>query len=133
MPETIWEFETARFRVALEVEPEDFDPADRFEFEEDIEYARSGDLAAWFSATVKVYLDGRLIGRDDLGACSYRTLEEFYTGHRDPNPLNRNCTAYRAAHGENAVICHYFPGMVLEAIRKARNTLAETPKMRAVA
>lgn len=131
--DTVWEFKTARFRVAFEVEPENLDPEDGFEGEEDIELARSGDPAAWFSARVAVYLDGRQVGSDSLGACSYRSFEDFYAAHRDPDPLNRNCTIYRAAQGENACVCHYFPDMVREAIREARTTLAANPKMRSVA
>jgi hypothetical protein len=34
--ETVWSFETARFVVALEIEPEDMDPADSFEFDEEV-------------------------------------------------------------------------------------------------
>ena len=41
--EQVWKFETARFTVALEIEPEDMDyPADLFEFQEDIDAVREG-------------------------------------------------------------------------------------------
>jgi hypothetical protein len=49
---------------------------------------------------------------------------EFYTGHRDTDPMNRNCSIMRAARSENVVICHYFPSMVQEAISAARTELA---------
>jgi hypothetical protein len=34
--------------------------------------------------------------------------------------MNRNCSIMRAARGGNVCICHYFPGMVAEAINAAR-------------
>lgn len=119
--EEIWRFDTARYTVALEVAPEDMDPADSFEFPEDIEAVRSGAVE-WFTARVAVYRDGAEVAADYLGGCAYRTFEEFYTSHRDPDPMNRNCTLMRAAHpaGPNVTICHYFPGMVAEAVRMAR-------------
>lgn len=120
---TAWEFKTARFRVALEIEPEDMDPADSFEFEDDIAAVRNGDVE-WFCAVVSVYLDGRLIGGDTLGGCAYRTIREFYTSHRD-HP--RNTMASRAA---GVIYCTYFPSMVRQAVAEARRTLCETPKLR---
>ena len=52
--ETVWEFRTKQFRVALEIWPEDMDPADSFEFQEDIDAVRTGAVE-WFQATVSVY------------------------------------------------------------------------------
>ena len=123
MRETIWQFETRRFRVALEIEPEDMDPADSFEFQEDIDAIRNGDVE-WFQAMVAVYYKPNRgpdirIGFDTLGACAYKTLCEFYTSHHDPDPMNRNCSIMRAK-GGNYTICHYFPSMVREAIAQAR-------------
>lgn len=126
----VWKFETAKFKVALVVERELDDPADHFEFESDVEYARSGDLCAWFCARVVVSKwnaekgDWVEIGDDALGGCSYASIEDFYTGHRDADPMNRNCTTFRAAHGDNAAVCHYFPSMVKEAVSVAKSTLA---------
>ena len=84
--ETVWTFDTPNFRVALEIEPEDMDPADSFEFPEDIEAVRSGTVE-WFVASVVVYAGDdpdslTEIGRDSLGGCAYRTVREFYTEHR---------------------------------------------------
>lgn len=74
--ETVWTRSTARFTVALDVTPEDTDPADSFEREEDIEFAREGGWH-WFTARVRVLWDHNVIGQDLLGACSYHDLEEF--------------------------------------------------------
>ena len=126
----VWKFETAKFKVALVVEREIDDPSDHFEFDSDVEYAGSGDLCAWFCARVVVSKwntekgDWFEVGDDVIGGCSYSSIEEFYTGHRDADPMNRNSTIFRAAHGENAVVCRYFPGMVKEAVSVARSTLA---------
>ena len=61
--ETIWEFRTRHFLVTFDVTPEECDPADSFEFAEDIEAVRSGAVD-WFTARVAVYL---LDGRGDRG------------------------------------------------------------------
>lgn len=122
--ETLWAFDTPNFRVALEVAPEDTHPSELCEFDEDFEFALEGG-SHWFVASVAVYYgddedDLMEIGRDVLGGCSYRSFEEFYTAHRDPDPMNRNCSIMRASRGENVSICHYFPDMVRKAIRDAR-------------
>jgi len=131
--ETVWEFNTARFRVTLEIEPEDMDPADSFEFQEDIDAVRNGTVE-WFQAVVSVYLDGKRVGWDSLGGCAYYSVREFYTSHRDPNPMNRNCTIMRQARAGSPdakySICHYFPSMVHEAIAHARKNLCDIPKLR---
>ena len=124
----VWSFETARFRVVLEVEPCEEDPADSFQFEEDVEAVRSGRVE-WFNAHIVVYHQGdscddwHELARDVLCCCSYSTVREFYTSHRDADPMNRNSSIMRAAKGENVAICHYFPGMVSEAIAEARRHL----------
>lgn len=119
-----WTFETASFLVALRTEPEDTDPADSFQFEDDIAAVREGAVE-WFRATVEVYgPEGEMLGADLLGCCAYATVREFYTAHRDPAPLNRNCSLMRAACGENVCIGHYFPDMVRAAITAARKTIA---------
>lgn len=137
MTETVWQFDTPRFRVALEIEPEDMDPADSFQFAEDIDAVRSGRVE-WFCASVVVYAGEDAdnlteIGRASLGGCAYRTVREFYAGHRDPDPMNRNSSVMRAKNGENAVICHYFPGMIAAAIAEARKHADSVKSLRAVA
>jgi hypothetical protein len=134
--ETVWEFNTKRFRVALEIGEETTDPADSFQFQEDIDAVYNGDVA-WFWCRVAVYLKADKhtkieLGADSLGCCAYSSVQEFYTSHRDPDPMNRNCTIMRAARGRNAYICYYFPGMVSQAIGAARRRLTNMPAMRAV-
>lgn len=127
-----WSFETDQFFVGFYAEPEDLDPADSFELAEDIEAVRSGAVE-WFSAAVRVYYKRNednphrwlLIGSDYLGGCAYNTVREFYTGHRDPNPMHRNSSIMRKVQGDNVVICHYFPGMVREAIADVRRTVGD--------
>jgi|SRR6185312_2272160 len=121
--DALWTFETARFAVEFHAEPEDLDPADSFEFPEDIEFATSGDPEHWFGAAVYVRdkATGEIIGRDYLGACSYNSFLEFYTSHRGKDPENRNILAMKA---RNTVICHYFPDMVRQAIADARRSVA---------
>jgi hypothetical protein len=124
--ETVWQFETANFKIALEVTDCQDDPADSFEFPEDIEGIRNGSVA-WFDARVSVYKNGHRVGVDHLGHCAYKTVEEFYQGHRDRDPMNRNSSIMRATRGDDVVfICHYFPSMVAEAIADARKTLGCT-------
>lgn len=119
--EFVWTHETARFLVALHIEPEDMDPADSFQFEDDIEAVRSGAVE-WFCAMVEVYgPEGELLGRDTLGGCAYETVREFYTSHRNPNPEQRNTLATKA---RGVCICHYFPDMVRTAISEARKHIS---------
>jgi hypothetical protein len=115
-------FSTAQFEVRAYVQPEDLDPADSFEFPEDIEAIRNGSIE-WFCVTVEVRKNGHVIGSDHLGGCAYKTVSEFFEGHRDANPLNRNSSIMRAALGHNTSLGHYFPSMVSEAIADARRTL----------
>jgi hypothetical protein len=117
--EVVWEFCTAHFRICLEIEPEEMDPADSFQFEDDIEAVRNGSVE-WFCASVVVYFDGREIARDSLGGCAYNSVREFYTSHRDPDPTNRNTIETNKRHQ----ICHYFPSMVTEAVSEARKAFA---------
>lgn len=121
--ENIWRFDTARYRVDLDVTPCEEDPRDNFEFEEDIEAIESGRVA-YFDARCVVYrYDGHdpvKVGADYLGGCAYESVHDFIAGHRDKNPMNRNCSVMLAARGSNVRICNYFPGMVSEAIEEAR-------------
>jgi hypothetical protein len=109
--ETAWEFRTKRFRVALEIEPEDMDPADSFQFQDDIDAVRNGAVE-WFYARVAVYLDGERIAWDGLGGCAYESVRDFYTSHR--------------IHKEG----NYFTDMVRQAIDEARKVLCNRPIVR---
>ncbi len=128
--ETLWEFKTDRFSVVCTAEEE---------WDVDLSWDDTGEVAeklasgeyVVFCAKVAVYLDGREIATDYLGQCIYVDAEEFVTGHRDTDPINRNCSIMRAARGGNVVICHYFPDMVSMAISEARGALRNMPAIRA--
>lgn len=127
-----WRFETERFAVVARVEPECMDPTDQFDDVRDVEAIRSGEVE-WFQVMVTVEThDGRVLGRDSLGGCAYTTVAEFFNGHRDPDPMNRNCSLMRAKRGD-ITICHYFPSMVAEAVADARRMLGDLADVGAVA
>lgn len=122
-----WSFSTPRFTVALILERDPnytYDGDD--ENNETQDKLDSGEFVA-FDSTVVVDLDGEEIARNSLGGSVYDSdrVREFFTDHRDPDPMNRNCSLMRAARGDNVCICHYFPDMVREAVREARATLLE--------
>lgn len=119
----IWSFRTKNLVVLGSVAPEEMDPEDSFEFPDDIEAVRNGSVE-WFKVRVAIFKNGNCIGADYLDGCAYKTVSEFFTGHRDKDPMNRNSSVMRAKNGNNAVICHYFPGMVQQAIAEARATLS---------
>src|SRR5690606_12631955 len=81
----------------------------------------NGEYVA-FDSVVRVMLDGIEVGWSSLGGSVYGANEyaDFWTAHRDKNPMNRNCSIYRdamrAKTGHECTICHYFPDMVREAI-----------------
>lgn len=131
MSELLWTFQTANFKVSLIAHSEDSDPADHFDNDENVEFARHNGGSAWFSAEVRVERwdadseDWEEVASDHLGGCSYETFKDFYAGHRDKDPMNRNSSIMRAEKGQNAVICHYFPDMVSTAIQNARAELEE--------
>lgn len=126
--ENYWRFATKQFEVLFDVASCEDDPADSFEFEDDIDAVRN-ETVCWFDARVRVMWNGKEIGADYLGCCAYNSVKEFYTSHRDLNPMNRNCTIMRHASG-NVTICHYFPAMVGEAIAAARKVLCSVPRLR---
>lgn len=133
--ELIWAFKTARFDVRFYAEETDGLDLSWDEDGSTFEGLAPGELVA-FCACVEVSMDGRTIATDYLGECIYRSAEEFCTGHRDPDPMNRNCSIMRAAKG-NVSICHYFPDMVSTAIEEAREALAREianpPRLRSAA
>lgn len=117
----LWQFDTANFRVVCHAEQEDMDPADSFDDAADIAAIRDGSVD-WFCAMVSVWYgtdENNLtyLAHDVLGGCAYKHAADFITGHRDSDPENRNTLAMKAS---NRAICHYFPGMVSQAISGAR-------------
>lgn len=130
----VWTFNTERFCISLEIEVESYPHYDGDDEDGEIQRQLDNGSLVQFDSRVVVELDGVEIASDHLGASVYdpRTADEFWTAHRDPDPMNRNCSIMRASHpaGPNVSMCHYFPGMVREAIREARKHLAKCPKMR---
>ena len=133
LSDAAWAFRTARFTVALFATPCEEDPRDQFDDPEDVDAIERGAVE-WFDAAVIVFahVNGRFteVGADYLGGCAYASVDEFATSHRDPDPLNRNCSIMRAARGD-VVVGHYFPDMVREACRIARTHIASMPSLRA--
>jgi hypothetical protein len=119
---TIWEFETARFRVTMTAEEE---------HDIDLSWDDTGEIAAGiesgkydvFCAKCTVCLDGREIAADYLGNCIYDGYDSF----RD----HVGIAAKSRADGRN--YGSYFSDMVREAISEAREFLRDhpTPQMRA--
>jgi hypothetical protein len=113
--ETVWQFSTANFRVALEIAPEDMDPVDSFSEAEDVEAVRSGKWE-WFCAKVAIYgPTGDELASDYLGACAYEQVSDFYEEHR------KYATERRAAKAQGVCMGSYFPDMVRQAIAGARS------------
>jgi len=133
--ETVWSFKTARFTVELQI-AEDYG----YQYDGDDENGEtqaaldSGEYVA-FDSRVVVKLGSISYGSDYLGGSVYAAneVEQFWTAHRDSDPMNRNCSILRKTHpaGPNITICHYFPDMVRQAIAEARALLANVPHMRA--
>lgn len=123
---TVWTFKAGRFVVSLELTRDYGYKYDGEDEDGETQAALDcGDFVAFDSAVI-VELDGEEIGADYLGGSVYSRdgVEDFYIGHRDIDPMNRNCSIMRAAHGGNRSIGHYFPDMVSQAIGQARRTIA---------
>lgn len=128
----VWEFHMRNFVVTFDVMPEDSDPADHFSFDEDVAAVRDGELE-WFQVRIAVWLldhDGarRLMGADYLGGCAYKTFEDFRTSHFKLPYDSRNTLASKA---QGVYYCDYFPGMVRQAVRAAREHYQTMPRLRA--
>lgn len=117
--ETLWTFKTARFTVKWQVE---FDPSYRYDGDDDdgsIQAAiDSGEMVA-FDSKVSVWLDGCEISADYLGGSVYyaHQVETF----RDHVGMNAR------GHGS------YFSDMIRTAIKEARATLSDVPRIRRAA
>src|SRR5215831_9043222 len=112
---TQWEFKTAQFTVRAQItEDHDLD----LSWDDDGETTAGladGSLVAFGTRVQVIASDGREIGSDSLWGSIYKRADDFFSGHRDRDPMNRNCSIMRAARGDNVVICHYFPDMVRQA------------------
>lgn len=124
---TVWSFKTDKLEVVLILE-RDYN----YRYDGDDENGEtqsaldSGEYVA-FDSRVEVLMGGERIGFDLLCGCVYSAedMVDFYTAHRSTDPVNRNCSIMRAKNGEKSTICHYFPDMVREAVREARDYLRD--------
>jgi hypothetical protein len=123
MPEPIWCFVTRTFTVRVDALPEEDLDLSWDETGEVAKGLESGRYSAFCARAQVLDSEGRVLAADYLGNCIYESAVEFSTAHRDPDPLNRNCSIMRAVRGSNTVICHYFPSMVLGVCRDARAAL----------
>lgn len=125
-PYNAWSFTTDRFSVVLRIEP-DYGYVYDGDDEDGETQAKldSGEYVA-FDSDVCVYIDGVEIARETLGGSVYDAdnVKEFWTAHRDANPMHRNCSIMRGKHG-NVSIGHYFPDMVRQACAEARKAVAK--------
>ncbi len=116
--ETMWQFDLGAVSIRAYIQPSQhaYDGDDDGETQAMID---SGEFVQ-FDTAVVVSINGREIGFDNLGGSVYSDPREFFSDHRSSDPMNRNCSIMRAANGANVSICHYFPGMISEAIADAR-------------
>lgn len=116
MSEKMWEFSTKNFHVIATVEPDEnvdvsFD--DTNTTRDNLESGKWTAFATW----VRVYYRGAEVGSDCLGGSIYEHPRDFFSEHR----------------GSRGQWGSYFPDMVRQAIKEARKTLANTPRIRATA
>lgn len=121
--EEVWRFETAQFRVVLFCEQDDGYQYDGDDEDDEIQRKLDNGICIAFTSTAAVYFNDECIGSDSLCGSVYdrSTMEEFWTAHRRSDAMNRNCSIMRDARGSNCCIVHYFPDMVQQAIKKARD------------
>lgn len=129
---TVWKFKTRHFTIRLNIDEEQgyrYDGDD-----EDGEIQRKIDDGEYvaFTSCVSVEMNGQEIASDYLGGSVYGedSYSEFWTSHRSPDFMNRNCSLMREAKGQNAMIGHYFPDMVRRAIADARKYISDIPTLR---
>jgi hypothetical protein len=127
----MFRFETANFVVVATIQPDSDVDTSYDETSETRDNLASGEWQSFGTVVTVTTRDGIELGCASLWGSIYANPRDFFHDHRDANPLNRNCMAMRAAHGGNVSICHYFPDLVREALRDARNTLHTLPKLRA--
>lgn len=100
-------FEKQGFIICFEAEEEDQSMRHHFIKEcgwTEAEFRKIENFA-WFSAKVSAWRNGKEWGTDYLGGCSYATVKEFYTTHKDD----------------------YFADMVDNAIAEAKKNLESLP------
>ena len=131
MKTEMFRFETANFVVCATIQPDQDVDTSFDETSETNDKLNSGEWQAFGTIVTVSTRDGVELGSSSLWGSIYADPNEFFTSHRDADPLNRNSSIMRAAKGQNTSICHYFPGMVSEAISEARKTIHSMPKVKA--
>lgn len=119
----MYEFTIGRFTIAADIHPsDDLD----LSWDDDGEARANLESGLWeaFDTKVSVRFNGVEIASDWLCQSIYADPSEFFSDHRDADPMNRNCSVMRAARGDNVMIGHYFPDMVRNAVNEARAWLA---------
>lgn len=101
---TVYTFKTRRFTLELAVTPETDRPRDHFDDDATC-YAIDQGVYEWFVARVRVLLDGREVSTEYMGGCCYEAVAQF---RKDI----------------------YFHDMARDAIRAARQTLTNPPRLR---
>jgi hypothetical protein len=121
--ETVWRFNTGRIQVRLDISPEYNYRYDGYDEDGEIQEKIDNGEYVVFQSAVIVELNGEEIAADYLCGSVYHfaKVHEFWTAHRDRNPMNRNCSIQREKTGY--CIAHYFPDMIREAVREARKAL----------
>lgn len=129
----VWKFETRAFAVECYFTPDQ---------DVDVSFDETGETAAnlasglWSSFGTEVVVvhkvTGIELGYSSLWGSIYGEPLDFLSDHRSPDPLNRNSAAMRAVNGDSAVVCHYFPELIRQAVREARKKRRDilTPSLR---
>ncbi|MEY9235380.1 hypothetical protein ABIF78_007703 [Bradyrhizobium japonicum] len=125
----MYRFETARFIVRAIIR-NDCDMDTSWMDEETKANIACGLWQAFGTIVTVETKDGIKLGSDSLWGSVYENPAEFFSDHRSADPMNRNCSAMRAARGGNVRICHYFPDMIRQAVSDARKRLANMPKLK---
>jgi hypothetical protein len=121
LSDLVWSFETANFRVECYFSPDDDVDTSFDETGETKANVASGLWQAFCTEVRVIHRHTRaVLGQDSLAGSIYENPRDFLRDHRSADPMQRNCAAMRAALGNNVTICHYFPAMVREAVREAR-------------
>lgn len=126
----VWSFRLGRVEVTFEIEQDC-----RYQYDGDDpdgevqDKLNKGEYVA-FDSKASVYIDSMEMGVDYLGGSVYEfgKEHEFWTAHRTSPPEYRNTLAQRAM---NRCIGHYFPDMIREAIRQARECKQELDRLQA--
>jgi hypothetical protein len=128
----MYRFKTRNFVVRAYIESDIHVDASFDETGETRAKLDSGEYEA-FETTVEVLTaTGIKLAESSLWGSIYARPADFFQEHRNPNPMERNCSLMRAARGDNVAICSYFPEMVREAIGEARKAIANMPKVKGV-